>query len=31
MAVSKWFCDGEYKFLFETKEEYKVLYVKTFC
>ena len=29
--VSKRFCDGESKFLFEIKEERKVFCVKIFC
>ena len=31
MDVSKRFCDGEHKFLFEIKDGYKVLCVKIFC
>ena len=31
MNVSKRFCDGEHKFLFEIKGGYKVPCVKIFC
>ena len=31
MDVSKRFCDGEHKFLFEIKEGCKVPYVKILC